>query len=179
MPPRPLQTVQEIRSLAEQFKQVPEFRARFESYPLWSLMTIVQLATLCEAPRGQKDLAKFARGFSQPQRRALGIRINRQGRYPAPSQSTFCRLFQGLEDQEVEETILAIQEQVRGKPPQDELIALDGKEPKHGGGQGVLTAISVPSPFYPKAGSRARRGFPPSRADADPIPHSGNQQEPN
>jgi hypothetical protein len=247
VPPRPLQTVQEIRSMAEQFKQVPEFRARFESYPLWSLMTIVHLATLCEAPRGQKDLAKFARGFSQPQRRALGIRINRQGQYPAPSQSTFCRLFQGLDDQKVEEAILAIQEQVRGKPPQDELIALDGKEPKHGGGQGVLTAISVPSQFYlgseivetktneiPVAPELLRRldlpgrfisldalhtqdetgravvlevgahflltakgnqptlkeniqklvpapdaDFPPSRADADPIPHSGNQQEPN
>ena len=247
VPPRPLQTVKEIRSMAGQFKQVPEFRARFESYPLWSLMTIVHLATLCEAPRGQKDLAKFARGFSQPQRRALGIRINRQGRYPAPSQSTFCRLFQGLDDQKVEEAILAIQEQVRGKPPQDELIALDGKEPKHGGGQGVLTAISVPSQFYlgseivetktneiPVAPELLKRldlqgrfvsldalhtqdetaravvlevgahflltakgnqptlkeniqklvpapdaDFPPSRADADPIPHSGNQQEPN
>jgi len=83
--PRPAQTVKEIRSIAEHFKQIPEFRGRVESYPLWSMMTIVHLATLCEAPRGQKDLAKFARGFSQPQRRALGIRINRQGKYPAPS----------------------------------------------------------------------------------------------
>ena len=148
MPPRPAHTVTKSRSIVEQFKQIPEFRARVESYPLWSLMTIIHLATLCEAPRGQKDLAKFARGFSQPQRRALGIRINRQGRYPAPSQSTFCRLFQRVDARKVEETILAIQEQVRGKPPPDELIALDGKEPNHGGGQGVLTAISVPGQFY-------------------------------
>jgi|TARA_B100002003_G_scaffold247859_1_gene280283 hypothetical protein len=240
-------TVKEIQSMAEHFKQIPEYRKRFESYPLWSLMTIVLLAVLCEAPRGQKDLAKFARGFSQPQRRALGIRRNRQGKYPTPSQSTFCRMFQGVDGRKVEETILAIQEQVRGKAPQDELIALDGKEPKHGGGQGVLSAISVPSQYYlgseivetktneiPMApilferldlqgrfvsldalhtqdetaralvleagadflltakGNRPTvqqnieklvpapdADFPPSRADADSIPHSGNQQKPD
>jgi len=245
--PRPAQTVKEIRSIAEHFKQIPEFRGRVESYPLWSMMTIVHLATLCEAPRGQKDLAKFARGFSQPQRRALGIRINRQGKYPAPSQSTFCRMFQGVDARKVEETILAIQEQVRGKPPPEELISFDGKEPNHGGGQGVLTALSVPSQFLlgseivetktneiPVAPELFKRldlqgrfvsldalhtqdetartavleagahflltvkrnqqtvkenieklvpapdaDFPPSRADADPIPHSGNQQKPN
>ena len=56
--------------MAEPFKAIPEFHARVESYPLWSMMTIVLLATLCEAPRGPQDLAKFARGFSQAQRRA-------------------------------------------------------------------------------------------------------------
>ena len=147
-PPLCGHTVKEIQSMAEHFKQIPEYRERFESYPLWSMMTIVLLAVLCEAPRGQKDLAKFARGFSQPQRRGLGIRRNRQGKYPTPSQSTFCRMFQGVDGRKVEETILAIQEQVRGKAPQEELIALDGKEPKHGGGQGVLSAISVPSQYY-------------------------------
>lgn len=247
VPPRPTQTVKEIRSIVEQFKQIPEFRARVESYPLWSLMTIVLLATLCGAPRGQKDLAIFARGFSKAQRRALGIRIHRQGQYPAPSQSTFCRMFQGVGARKVQETILDIQEQVRGKPPQEELISFDGKEPNHGGGQGVLTAISVPSQFLlgseivetktneiPVAPELFKRldlqgrfvsldalhtqddtaravvleagahflltvkgnqatvkenieklvpapdaDFPPSRADADPVPHSGNQQKPN
>lgn len=247
VPPRAPHTVREIGSIVEHFKQIPEFRARFESYPLWSLLTIVHLATLCDAPRGQKDLAKFARGFSQPQRRALGIRQNPQGKYPAPSQSTFCRMFQGVDGRKVEQTILAIQEQVRGKPPNGELISLDGKEPKHGGGQGVLTAISVPSqyllgsemvetktneiPMAPvlfqrldlqgrvvsldalhtqdetaralvlEAGADfllTAKGnqptvkenieklvpapdaeFPPSRADAEPISDSGNQQKPN
>src|SRR5208283_4492293 len=66
-------TVKEIRSMVEHFKAVPDFRGRFESYPLWSMLTILFLATLCGAPRGQKDIAKFARGLSQAQRRALGI----------------------------------------------------------------------------------------------------------
>ena len=140
--------VQEIQSIAEEFKAVPEYRGRYESYPLWSLLTIVLLAVWCEAPRGQKDLAKFARGFSQAQRRALGIRRNPQGKYPTPHQSTFCRFFQQVNGAKVDAAILAIQEKVRGKPPKEDLVVLDGKEPKHGGGQAVLTAVTVPSQFY-------------------------------
>lgn len=148
VPARCTARVKEIESMAQRFRQVPEYRSRAGSYPLWSLLTIVLLAVLSEAPRGQKDLEKFARGFSQAQRRALGIRRNRQGKYPAPHQSTFCRFFQQVDGRKVEEAILAIQEQVRGKPPTEDLIVLDGKEPKHGGGQAVLSAVTVPSQFY-------------------------------
>jgi hypothetical protein len=146
--PRCSQKVREIRGFTEHFKSVPEFRDRIESYPLWSLLTLVLLAMLCGAPRGQKDLAKFARRLTRPQRRALGIRRNPQGKYPAPCQSTFCRLFQRVDGAKVNETIQAIQEQIRGKPPADELIVLDGKEPNHGGGESVLTAVCVPSQYY-------------------------------
>lgn len=148
VPPRCTHRVKEIQSMAQRFRQIPDYRARFESYPVWSLLTIVLLAVLCDAPRGQKDLEKFARGFSRGQRRALGIRRNPQGKYPAPGQSTFCRLFQRVDGQKVDETILAIQEQVRGKAPKEDLIVLDGKQPNHGGGQAVLSAVTVPSQFY-------------------------------
>ncbi|MBI4327846.1 MAG: ISAs1 family transposase [Chloroflexi bacterium] len=148
VPPRCTLRVKEIQSMTEQFKQVPEYRDRVESYPLWSLLTLVLLAVLCEAPRGQKDLEKFARGFSRGQRRALGIRRNPQGKYPAPSQSTFCRFFQRVEGRKVEEALWAIQEQVRGQAPKEDLVVLDGKEPKHRGGQAVLSAVTVPSQFY-------------------------------
>ena len=37
---------------------------------------------------------------------------------------------------------------MRGPAPKDELIALDGKEPNHGGGDSVLTATCVPSQYY-------------------------------
>ena len=148
VPPRCTCPVPQIRSMREQFQAVPDYRARVESYPLWALLTIVQLAMLCGAPRGQKDLAKFARGLSQAQRRAVGIRRNRQGRYPAPTQPTFCRLLQRVDAREVEAAVLAIQSQLRGPPPPTELIALDGKEPKHGSGASVLSAVSVPSQQY-------------------------------
>jgi hypothetical protein len=148
VPPRCPRPVKEIRSFAERLKGVPDFRARIESYPVWSLLTLVLLATLCGAPRGQKDLAKFARGFSQAQLRALGVRRNRQGRYPSPSQSTFCRLLQRVDAAKVDQAILAIQDQMRGPAPKEEIVVFDGKQPKHGGGQSVLTAMSSPSQRY-------------------------------
>jgi hypothetical protein len=45
-------TVKEIRSTVEHFKAVPDFRGRFESYPLWSMLTILfNSATHCREPR--------------------------------------------------------------------------------------------------------------------------------
>ena len=147
--PRCTYRVKEIRPLTEHFKQVPEYRGRIDSYPLWSLLTLVLLAMLCEAPQGQKELAKFARRLSQAQRRALGIRRNRHNKNcPAPSQSTFCRLFQQVDGAKVNEVILAIQEQLRGKPPKEELIVLDGKEPNNGPGDSILTASCSSSQYY-------------------------------
>ena len=106
------------------------------------------LAMLSDAPRGQKDLVKFARRLTQDQRQALGIRRNAQGRYPAPCQATFSRLLQKLDGRHVHTVLLEIQRQVRGAPPPQDLIVVDGKEPKHGPGDAVLTAVTVPSQFY-------------------------------
>jgi hypothetical protein len=148
VPPRCSKRVKEIRSIVEHFKQLPEYRGRVESYPLFSLAAIILLAMLCEAPRGQTDLEKFARGFSQAQRRALGIRRNRQGNYPAPSQSTFSRFLAGIDAARLNQTLLQIQQRVRGVAPNEELVVLDGKEPRHGSGASILTAVSVPSQHY-------------------------------
>lgn len=147
VPPRCSRSVKEIRSLIEHFKAVPDYRARIGSYPLWSLLALMLLAILCGSPRGQKDMARFARGLSQAQRRALGIRRNPDGKYPVPVQSTFCRLLQRVDGAGVEQALLSIQQQVRGPAPQD-LIVLDGKEPRHGSGASVLTAVSSPSQHY-------------------------------
>ena len=149
--PKSRHTVKEIRSIVDYLRQAPDFRTRVESYPLWSLLAMYLLAVLCGAPRGSKDLAKFARKLSQAQRRALGIR-KRHGRYPAPSQPTFWRLLQEINGARLEQILLAVQEQLRGPAPKDELISLDGKEPKHGAGQGVLTAVCVPSQYYLASG---------------------------
>lgn len=138
----------ELQALTEHFKALPEYRGRVESYPVWSLVTLMLVAVLCDAPRGQKDLAKLARRLTQHQRRALGIRPNPNGRFPAPSQSTFSRLLSGLDARRLNQTLLAIQAQVRGQPPADELIAVDGKEPCHGPGDAILTAVTASSQFY-------------------------------
>jgi Domain of unknown function (DUF4338) len=147
VPARCTKRVKEIRSIVDHFKALPEYRERVESYPLFSLASLIFLALLCEAPRGQTDLEKFARGLNQGQRRALGIRRNRQGKYPAPSQSTFSRFLAGIDATRLNEQLLAIQRLLRGPAPQ-ELVVMDGKEPKHGSGASVLTAVTVPSQHY-------------------------------
>ena len=141
-------TTRQLRSLIDFLKQVPDFRARIESYPVWSLLGIVACAHLCGAPRGQKDLAAFARRLSTPQRRALGIRRNRSREYPTPSQPTFCRVLSQVDPLKVEEAIVAYQRQVRGECPKDELVVMDGKEPKHSRGQQLLTATTAVSQYY-------------------------------
>jgi hypothetical protein len=124
-----------------------DYRQRIGVYPLWSLLAIALLAHLCGGPKGQKDLAKFAQGLSQAQRRALGIRPQADG-FPAPSQPTFCRMMEHIQADELETVFLQAQEQLRGPPPKDDLVVLDGKEPRQGGGHSVLTAVSVPSQHY-------------------------------
>lgn len=146
--PRCYQKVKEIQSIAAHFKAVPEYRLRHESYPLWALLTLMLLAMLCDAPRGQKDLAKFCRRLTQAQRRAVGIRRNPKGRYPAPGQSTFSRMLKRIDGHKINEVLLAIQQKVRGLPPAEDLIVVDGKEPNHGTGEAILSAVSVPSQHY-------------------------------
>jgi len=78
----------------------------------------------------------------------VGIRRNRQRRYPAPSAATFCRLLQKVDAQQVEAAILAYQSQMRGPAPRRGVVALDGKEPKHSGGQHIVSAVNVPDLYY-------------------------------
>jgi hypothetical protein len=141
-------TTRQLRSLVEFLKRVPDFRARIESYPVWALLGIVACAHLCGAPRGQKDLAAFAKRLSTPQRRALGIRRARTGKYPTPSQPTFCRVLSQVDPLKVEEAILGYQRQVRGECPKDELVVMDGKEMRHSRGQQLLTATTAVSQYY-------------------------------
>ena len=113
----------DVRAVGEQFFYAIT-DARIGIYPLWSLAAIAVLAHLCGAPRGQKDLARFAQGLSQAQRGALGVRRQRDGKYPAPSQPTFCRMMKHLDDAALEKVFLPAQRQIRGPAPPHELIVL-------------------------------------------------------
>lgn len=141
-------STRQLRSLVEFLKRVPDWRGRIESYPVWSLLGIVACAHLCGAPRGQKDLAGFAKRLSTPQRRALGIRRNRARKYPTPSQPTFCRVLGQVAPLKVEEAVLMFQRQLRGPCPAEELVVLDGKELRHSQGQQLLTASTAISQYY-------------------------------
>ncbi len=146
--PRSPQSPAQIRSLVEHLKSLPDYRARIGLYPLWSLVALGVLAHLGGAPRGQKDLAKFAKGLGQGQRRALGIRRQDERTFPAPSQPTFCRMMEHIDDDALEKIFLQVQRQIRGPAPQEELVVLDGKQPRQGGGHSMLTAVTVPSQHY-------------------------------
>jgi hypothetical protein len=145
--PRAPQRPAQIRSLVEHLKTLPDYRARIGIYPLWSLVAVGVLAHLCGAPRGPKEWTLFAKGLSQAQRCALGVRRQADG-YPAPGVTTFWRLLARIDGDALEKVFLQVQAQIRGPAPPEELIVLDGKQPRHGGGHAVLTAVTVPSQHY-------------------------------
>lgn len=140
--------VREIRAITERFRQVPEYRSRVEFYPLWSLLTLVLMAVLSGAPRGPKDLAKFAKRLTRAQRCALGVRRDAQGKYPPPSQSTFNRFFRSVNADQINAALKGIQEQIRGPQPKGGVVVLDGKEPRQGSGDSVLTLIHAETQYY-------------------------------
>ena len=148
VPPRSTLKAAELTSLSTRFREVPDYRQRLGRYPLFALLGITATAYLADCPRGQKDLAGFARRLSSAQRRALGVRLDQNGKCPAPSQPTFCRMFKHVSEERIEQILLAHQRQLRGEPAPDEIVVLDGKAPKHSGGQIVVTAVSAPGLHY-------------------------------
>lgn len=138
----------ELKSLSDHFRDVPDYRQRIGQYPLYALLGITACAYLANAPRGQKDLAGFARRLSSAQRAALGVRRTAAGAYPAPSQPTLSRMFARVSAERIEQALLAHQRQVRGAPPAAEIVLLDGKVPAHSGGLNVVTALTAPGLHY-------------------------------
>ena len=94
---------------------------------------------------GQRDLAAFANKLSKAQRRALRFRRDmRTGDIPAPSETTFFRLLKVVAPLELERALLGAQDWLLGPPPaDDDLVALDGKQPLSGRGTQVVSAFSV------------------------------------
>ena len=139
----------ELRSLAEHFKDMPDYRSRTESYPPKALATLILLGMLCDAPRGQKDLVKLARRLTPNQRRAIGIRPSPDGSFPAPGQSTFSRFLARVDAGALQKRLLQVQAKVRGHPP--------GRGTDRGGREG--------------AAARAGRDDPRCRDRPRPVPH--------
>ena len=139
---------QQMRSLYEVFAQhVQDSRTRIGRYPFAGLLVVVFAATLCGVSLGQRDLAAFARRLTTAQRRALRFRRDRRtGEVPAPSETTFFRLLNCVSPTELERALLVAQDWLLGPPPtDDDLVALDGKQPLSGRGTQVVSAFSVKS----------------------------------
>ena len=122
--PRCTQSADELASLKEIFKaKVPEYHKQACIYPVYSLLCIMAAAHLAGAPRGQKDLAVFAKSLSQSQRAALGIRRRAGSKtYSSPDQSTFSRMMSKVDIDKVEEVMIQWQAAVRGEPAEDKLV---------------------------------------------------------
>ena len=148
--PRCTHSHEDLTSLRERFKQeVPDYHVKRCLYPVHALLTIMAAAHLAGSPRGQQDLAKFAASLSQSQRRAVGInRRSGSKRYSAPDQSTFSRMMSRVNVEIVEKVLLDWQRRIRGAPPENEIIAMDGKVPAYSGGKNVVTAVTSPSQHY-------------------------------
>jgi predicted transposase YbfD/YdcC len=149
--PRCTQPSAELKGLCALFRErVPEYRNRRRcTYPVHALLGIMAAAYLADAPRGQKDLEVFAGSLSQAQLKALGVRGDpATGRYSSPDQTTFSRLMSNVNAALVEEVLLEWQRRLRGPVPPDEIVAIDGKQPKHAGGHNIVTAITTPSQHY-------------------------------
>jgi hypothetical protein len=148
--PRCTQSAEELVSLKDRFKaKVPEYHKQACTYPVYALLSIMAAAHLAGAPRGQKDLAAFAKSLSQCQRAALGIRRRPGSKYySSPDQSTFSRMMSRVDIDKVEAVMIEWQTAVRGEPAEDELVVVDGKIPKHSGGKNLVTAITSPSQHY-------------------------------
>ena len=65
-----------------------------------------------------------------------------------PQSRLFAVCFNSVDARKVEQAILAFQEQVRGPAPKDQLVVMEGKEPKHGSGASILSAVTVPAEYY-------------------------------
>jgi len=143
--PRCAYGVAALARMMEYFRRVKDWREVAKRYPCASLLAVVLCATLCGVMRGQRDLAAFAQGLTQAQRRVLRFRKDRRtGKYPAPKETTFFRLLTNVDPRELEQVLLDCQAHVLGPPTEeDRLIAYDGKALNSASGIELASGFSV------------------------------------
>ena len=144
--PRCTTKVKDIQSLLSELKELKEFRSRRTlSYPIAGVMALIVLATFAGVVRGQRDLAAFARTLSQGQLRALGFRMNlKTRRIRCPKETVFFRVLEAVNGDVFEAILLRWQEKMLG-PPNDGVIAIDGKVLRHAQGVQLVSSFGVES----------------------------------
>ncbi len=113
-----------VPPLTEVLAAIPDFRAaRGKRHGLLPLLLLVCVATLCGA-RSQTAIAAWGRDYGPPWLRRLGFTKD-----DGPSQSTLCRLFQGVAYPAIEAALRRWAERVLQQVATGELegVALDGK----------------------------------------------------
>jgi len=137
----------EMERMVRFFAEVPDWRSRQGLYRVASLVTVAVCAALCGARRGQRDLAAFCADLTREQMQAL--RFPRRGnprRYLVPKETTFFRLLTHVESVALEGALLAWQDHVVGRRrPEDDQVAVDGKELLNSQGVEIVSAYCVKS----------------------------------
>jgi hypothetical protein len=148
-PPACAATPAELTQLVRFFGALPDWRRYHGLYRLASLVALVVAAALCGVHRGQRDLAAFAANLTAAQCTALGLpRRGRRGqrRWLIPKETTFFRLVSHLDSRALEQALLAWQQHVLGaRAPDDDQVAVDGKELLHSQGVQIASAYAVTS----------------------------------
>ncbi|NQU09828.1 ISAs1 family transposase [bacterium] len=148
-PPACTATPAELAPLLRFFGNLPDWRRYHGRYRVASLVALVVTAALCGVHRGQRDLAAFAANLTAAQCAALGLpRRGRRGqrRWLIPKETTFFRLLRHLDSRALEQALLAWQQHVLGaRVPEDDQVAVDGKELLHSQGVQIASAYAVNS----------------------------------
>lgn len=141
------QSAEEVERMVRFFNDVPDWRRHYGLYRVSSLVTVAVCAALCGVHRGQRDLAAFAANLTLAQMAALGFpRRGKPRRYRVPKETTFYRLLSHVDSMALERALLAWQEHVLGRRrPDDDQLAIDGKELLNSQGQEIVSAYCVKS----------------------------------
>ena len=143
--PECAQSPQQLEQMRGFFAGRPNWRTRQGDYPVATLITLVVCAALCGVHRGQRDLAAFAANMTPAQWAALKLpRRGNPRRWRVPKETTFFRLLSGLDSGTLEQALLAWQDRVLGpRPPDDDQVAIDGKELLNSRGVAIVSAYTV------------------------------------
>lgn len=124
-PPGCAASVPELRSLFERFNTLEDPRAvRGRRYPLGCLLSIAACAVLAGA-QGYEAIADYARSLTQPQRRSLRCRKRHNGKFDAPSLSTFWSILNQIDGDLLDQVVCAYLRDL--SPVRLKALALDGK----------------------------------------------------
>ena len=118
--------VDELRSLRELFEDMDDFRTGPAlKHPLAAVLSLIVLAKM-RGLHGGRKVESFAKALPQQDLEAVGCCYDRRAKvYRAPSDTTFQRVLEHLDPQELERVLDIWTEQRRPKPPK--ALAGDGK----------------------------------------------------
>jgi hypothetical protein len=148
-PPECEQPPEQLQRMKGFFDGLPDWRKRRRSinFPPGPLVAATVCAMLCKVCLGQRDLAAFARNLSRDQKKALGFPrdwTKRIHTYTPPSESTFARMLQSLDNQALQKALQRWLDHLLGRrDPEGDQVAADGKELLNSQGVQIASAYSV------------------------------------